>query len=146
MPKKRTFGVTLLLWMVLSLTAWGAVRFFSALRWWDVLSEFGSGLSPLYLSMTGAGWSVAGGVLLYGMWSGRRWTPSAILIAVPLWLIEYWVERIFFEAPRANLSFAVAISIFITAVAWVAANQKNTVLFFTRSEEHEQTDENPVSE
>ena len=73
MPKNRPFGVTLLLWMVLILSAWGAVRFFAALRWWNVLNEFGAKLSPLYLSVTGAVWSVAGGVLLISILRQKGW-------------------------------------------------------------------------
>jgi len=71
MPEKRPFGVTLLLWLVLSLSAWGLVRLLAALRAWDVLYEFGARLSPPYLSITGAGWAVAGGVLLWSLFSGR---------------------------------------------------------------------------
>src|SRR5829696_4038152 len=51
MPQKRPFGVTLFLWLVLSLSAWGLLRLFAAWRWWDVLTEFHARLSPLYLSI-----------------------------------------------------------------------------------------------
>jgi hypothetical protein len=70
MPRKRPFGVTLLLWLVLSLSAWGTVRLLAALRWWDVLNEFEARLSPLYLSITGAGWVLKGGELLWSLFSG----------------------------------------------------------------------------
>ena len=69
MLRKRPFGVTLLLWLVLSLSAWGAVRLFAVLRWWNVLNEFGAHLNPVYLFITGAGWIIAGGVLLWGLFS-----------------------------------------------------------------------------
>jgi len=97
MLRKRPFGVTLLLWLVLSLSAWGALRLLATLRWWDVLNEFEARLSPLYLFITGAGWIVAGVVLLWGLFSAKLWFYRAILIAISLWLVEYWVERIFFE-------------------------------------------------
>ena len=146
MPLKRPFGVTLLLWMVLSLSAWGAVRLFAALRWWDVLTEFDARLSPLYLSITGAGWVVAGGVLLSGMLMVKAWAPPAILTSFLLWLIEYWIERVFYQSFRANLLFVVMGSIIGIIVVAAAASLRSTKLFFIRSEEHEQPDENPNSE
>ena len=146
MLRKRPFGVTLLLWMVLTLLAWGAARFFATLRAWAVLIEFGSSLSPLYLSITGAGWGVAGCVLLWSMFAGKKWTRRAILTFVLIWLIEYWIERIFYQSFRANLLFVVMGSIIGIIVVAAAASLRSTKLFFIRSEEHEQPDENPNSE
>ena len=141
MPRKRSFGVTLLLWLVLSLSVWGLVRLLAALRWWDVLNEFDARLSPLYLSITGAGWAAVGGILLWGIFSGKRWTRLAIPVSVFLWLTAYWIERIFFEAPRANLSFALIASILLLTVTLVSAFNRKTKEFFIRSEEHEQPNE-----
>ena len=138
MPRKRPFGVTLLLWLVLSLSAWGLVRLIAALRWWDLLNEFGARLSPLYLSMTGAAWMVAGAVLLWGLFGGRPWTRLAIFSAICVWLIQYWIERIFFESPRANLVFALIASILLFIVTLSSALNRRTQEFFIRSEEHEQ--------
>ena len=146
MSLKRPFGVTLLLWMVLSLSAWGAVRLIATLRWWDVLNEFDARLSPVYLSITGAGWVAAGGVLLSGMLAIKAWARPAIFTSILLWLIEYWIERIFFQSSRANLSFAVTGSLIIITVATAATFTRSTKLFFIRSEAHEQPDENPNSE
>ena len=145
MPK-RPFSVTLLLWLVLSLSAWGAIRFAAALRWWDVLNEFEVSLSPVYLSMTGAGWVVAGGVLLSGIWSRKSWTRQAIITSVLLWLLEYWIERVFFQSSRANLPFALSCSVVILVLAWITTYYKSTKIFFTRSEAHEQPDENSTAE
>jgi len=139
---KRPLGVTLLLWMVLSLSVWGALRLYAALHWWDVLTEFGSRLSPVYLSITGAGWVVAGGVLVSGTLMIKAWARPAIFTSILLWLIEYWLERIFFETSRANLPFTITGSIIILLVAFIAANTRSTKLFFIRSEEHEQPHEN----
>jgi hypothetical protein len=145
MPQKRPFGVTLLLWLVLSLSAWGAVRLFAAFRWWNVLNEFGARLSPLYLSLTGAGWIVVGGLLLWSLFSGKSWARLAIPVSIFLWVLEYWVERMFFESPRANFFFALIASMLLLIVTFIGAfNQKNR-RFFTRSEEHEQPNENSDS-
>src|SRR6185503_11401449 len=102
MFRKRPFSVTLLLWLVLSLSAWGAVRLLATLRWWNVLDEFEARLSPLYLAMTGAGWMVAGALLLWGLFRGGLWISPAILVSILVWIVQYWIERMFFESPRAN--------------------------------------------
>ena len=137
MFSQRPFGVTLLLWMVLSLSAWGVIRSLAARRWWDVLYEFDSSLSPLYLLVTGAAWSIAGVVLLWSMWSAKAWSRLAVIAAVLLWLAEYWLERLFFQAPRANLPFAVALSVLLLAVTLTITSNRHTKDFLTKSEEHE---------
>lgn len=140
MFRRRPFGVTLLLWLVLSLSAWGAVRLLAALRWWNVLSEFEARLGPPYLALTGAGWMLAGAVLLWGIFSasGNLWTYRAIPAGVALWIVQYWIERIFFQAPRANVSFALIASILLLILALISAFNRRTREFFMRSEEHEQ--------
>ncbi len=146
MPLKRPFGVTLLLWMVLILSAWGVVRLFAALRWWDVLYEFENSLSPLYLSITGAGWGAAGGVVLSGILRRKPWARSAVAASVLVWLIEYWIERLVFQSSRANLTFALILSILAIVIAWILAILPSTKTFFAKSEEHEQPVEEPAPE
>jgi hypothetical protein len=139
--RKRPFGVTLLLWLVLSLTVWGAVRLLATLRWWDVLNEYEARLSPLYLIITGAGWSIAGVVFLWGLFSPKLWVSRAIPIAISLWLVQYWVERLFFESSRANLPFALIASLLLLAVTWTITFNRRIKEFFIRSEDYEHPDE-----
>lgn len=141
MPQKRPFGVTLFLWLVLSLSAWGLLRLSAALRGWDVLTQFQARLSPLYLSITGAAWAVAGAVLLWSIWAGKRWAHPAIPISICLWLVEYWIERIFFQSPRANAPFMIAISVLLLAVTFISAFNRKTRNFLIKSEEHEQPED-----
>lgn len=146
MPPKRPFGVTLFIWMVLSLSAWGAVRFSAALSWWDVLSQYRSSLSPVYLSITGVGWAVAGAVLLWKLWSGKPWARAAIPTAVTLWLVEYWTERIFFQTPRANLPFMIVFTVLLLILTFAIAIHAKTKNYFLKSEEHEQPETPTTSE
>jgi len=145
MSKKRPFGVTLFLWLVLILSAWGAIRLLAALRWWDVLHEFDARLSPLYLSITGAGWVIAGGVLLWSMWSGKAWARWAIPVSIGLWLLEYWIERLFFQSPRANLPFALIASALLLILTLTITINRNTKNFFMKSEKHEQQNKDTIS-
>ena len=145
MSKKRPFGVTLFLWMVLSLSAWGAIRLLAALRWWDVLYEFDARLSPLCLFITGAGWVLAGGILLWSIWSGKTWARWAIPVSIGIWLLEYWIERLFFQSPRANLPFALFTSALLLSFTIIITYNRNIKEFFTKSEEHEQPNEDTTS-
>ena len=144
-PRKRPFGVTLFLWMVLSLSVWGLLRFFAVQTWRGVLTEFHASLSPLYLSITGAIWAVVGGMLLWSIWAGKRWAHPAIPISIVIWLVEYWIERIFFEAPRANLPFMIAVSLVLLGVTLASTFDRKTRNFLLKSEEHEQSEEYPNS-
>jgi len=145
MPKKRPFGVTLFLWMVLCLSAWGLLRLLAVLRWWDVLDQFQSRLGPAYLAVTGAGWMVVGAVLLWSIWAGKRWAYLAVPLSIFIWLAEYWLERIFFQDQRANLTFMIAITIAIAAVTLLITFNRKTKEFLVKSEEHEQPDQDPTS-
>jgi hypothetical protein len=141
MFRRRPFGVTLLLWLVLSLSAWGAVRLIAALRLWNMLNEFEARLSPLYLSITGAGWMVVGAVLLWGVFRGNLWTYWAIPASIFLWIIQYWIERIFFQSPRANITFALIVTALLFCLTLLSVFNRKTKEFLIRSEEHEQPDQ-----
>jgi hypothetical protein len=145
MPQKRPFGVTLFLWMVLCLSAWGLLRLLGTLRWWDVLEQFNSSLSPQYLAITGTAWMVAGLVLLWSIYAGKRWAYLALPLSIFIWLAEYWLERIFFQDPRANLSFMIAVTMAISALTLVITYNKRTKEFLLKSEDHEQPDQDPTS-
>lgn len=140
-PKKRPFGVTLLLWLVLSLSVWGSLRLSGALRGWEVLNQFHARLGPLYLSITGVVWALAGAVLLWSIWTGKRWALPAIPISICIWLAEYWIERIFFQSPRANAPFMIAVSVFLVAVTCISAFHRKSRNFLMKSEAHEQPED-----
>ncbi len=141
MFRRRPFGVTLLLWLVLSLSAWGAVRLIAALRFWNILNEFEARLSPLYLSITGAGWMVAGALLLWGLFRGTIWTYWAIPVSITLWIVQYWTERIFFQSSRANVRFALLFTVLLFVLTLTSVFNRKTKEFLIRSEDHEQPDQ-----
>ena len=110
----------------------------ATLRWWNVLDEFEARLSPLYLAITGAGWMVAGALLLWGLFRGGLWISPAILASILVWIVQYWIERMFFESPRANLVFALIVTVGLFIVTFISAFNRKTNEFLIRSEEHEQ--------
>lgn len=145
MPQKRPFGVTLFIWMVLFLSAWGAVRLVAAMTWWEVLYRFDASLSPLYLSISGAAWAVAGLVLLWSIWAGKSWSYLALPSSMFLWLAAYWVERIFFQVPRPNLTFMIAATVVVSAITLIIMFNRRTKEFLLKSEAHEQPDQDSTS-
>ena len=131
--------------MVLCLSAWGLLRLLGALRWWDVLAQFNASLCPAYLAITGAAWLVAGVVLFWSIWAGKRWAYLAIPISIFIWLAEYWLERIFFQDPRANLAFMIAITLAISVITLLITFNRRTKEFLQKSEDYEQPDQDPKS-
>jgi hypothetical protein len=139
MLAKRPFGVTLIAWLVLMLIVWGVARCLAALQNWNTLIELKSSLSPLYLSVTGSGWGVAGGVLLWSLLTVRAWSRKAIIAATLIWLLEYWIERdLFYRSTNPNGLFALTMSIVLLGSVLIVMLQKNTQNFFTKSEAYEQ--------
>lgn len=141
MRPNRPFGVTLLLCMVLMLTAWGATRVAAALRWWDVLVEFGSRLSPGYFAVTGSIWAVAGVALCWGIIARSGTIRLRLASAAGLWQAQWWIERVFFQSERSNLPFALIASAVILLIAAIILLHASTIRYFSISEEHEQADQ-----
>jgi hypothetical protein len=125
------------------LSAWGLIRFAAALRWWDVLYEFDARLNPLYLSITGAGWGVAGGVLFWIILNRKPGSRTAVLASAIVWQAELWIERLFLPSPASNLPFAITLSCVLIGVIIVTALHRSTRYYLNKSEEHEQPDQHP---
>ena len=123
---QRPFSVTLLLGLVLILSAWGAVRFTAALQWWNVLNEFDSRLSPVYLAATGVSLCIIGLVLLWGVFSRKTWSRMAVMAGVIVWQVELWIERMLFESQVASTPFAVTVSALVIGVIIALTVHKST--------------------
>ncbi|MCC6299147.1 MAG: hypothetical protein IT314_07605 [Anaerolineales bacterium] len=146
MPRNRPVSVTLLLLLVLMLSTWGALRFAAALRWRGVLNEFDASLSPLYLSISGAVFCVAGGVLFWGALARRQWFRSTLLAAAILWYCQYWIERLFFQTAQANTGFVLIATTLFLAMVIVGSNLQSARDYFLKSEAHEQADPSSKTE
>ena len=128
------------------LSVWGALRFAAALRWWDVLTEFESRLSPMYLALSGAAFCVAGGVLYWAAHTRRRWFRSALLVAAVLWYGQFWIERSLYPMAQANTGFVLIATTLLLAVVIVGSTLQVTRKYFLKSEAHEHADPTPKTE
>ena len=108
---QKNIRVTLLLWLVLSLTVMNMLRLWTALSWRIVLDEFGT-RPGLAISLTGSStFSVIGLVLVCGIWQKKTWTAGLVAASGTGYTIWYWTERFLFQEPRSNIPFAVSLNL-----------------------------------
>lgn len=133
------FRVTLLLWLVLILTAWNILRVSTSLAWRNTLSEFSSQPVAGIITVSGIIWVVMGFVILWGIWQNKAWTLKLLLGAAAGYTVWYWCERLIWQAARPNWPFAVIVNIALLLF----------ILFTTKSfsrEAHERKIENRTIE
>ena len=136
---KQPFRVTLLLWLVLTLTTWNFIRFWTALEWREVLNEFSSQPTSTVITASGAVWMVTGIFILWSIWQRKAWAAKLLLGASAGYTVWYWSERIIWQSPHPNWPFAVIVNLVLLGF----------ILFATKSlsrEAYEQKNENPKSE
>lgn len=101
MPRRRPKSVTLFAGLVLIVAVFYLIRFFQAVQRWDVLEAW-LPFSPAYLAGTGLVWAIVGIVLVPGIWMGRTWTRTGMNIALGLYEVYYWGERLWLTTQRLH--------------------------------------------
>jgi hypothetical protein len=134
---KRPFGVTILLWLVLSLTAWSSLRLYSAIQWWDVLLEFASPPGPWYIAISGGIWLIASLALLWGLWQATAWIRYAFLGAGASFTVWYWSDRFLFQISNTNWLFALVTNILLLIILSVCVFVPSTKTFLSKREAHD---------
>ncbi len=136
---KRPFRVTLLLWLVLILTTWNFIRFWTALAWREVLNEFSSQPASAIITVSGAVWMFIGIFILWSIWQRKAWAAKLLLGASAGYTVWYWSEWLIWQNPHPNWPFAVIVNLVLLGF----------ILFTTKSlsrEAYEQKNENPKPE
>ncbi len=141
---KFSFQVTLLLWLVLILTAWNTVRFATGMIWHDTLETYAPHPGPAYIAATGALWALAGLFLLWSWWNRRPYMRTALLVASGLYTAGNWTDRLFVQAEvRSNWPFDLLITIILlTYVSVVVFNPKN-LNYFQREPYERESESHP---
>ena len=134
---KRPFSVTILLWLVLSLTAWSGMRLASAILWWRTLIEFASSPGPLYIAISGGIWLMAGIGLLWGMWQAKAWIRYALLGAGAGFGVWYWCDRLLLQSARENWPFALGATVLLLILVMICVVHPRTKAFFTQRESYD---------
>jgi hypothetical protein len=133
---KLPFRVTLLLWLVLTLSAWNGLRLWTALTWHNIVDEFSGQPSSAIIAISGAVWMVTGFILIWGIWQNKTWAAKMLLGASAGYTFWYWSERLIWHTPHPNWLFAVIVNLGLLAF----------ILFTTKPltrETHERKNENP---
>ena len=123
----RPTGVTLLAVGVLIIAVYHLVRLAQAIAQWQTLAGIRDFL-PLYLSLSGAFWGIAGLVLSWGLWSGRSWAPRLTRWAALLFAAHYWVDRLFLQTSAGqsvNTLFVTAMTLILIGwIFWILSRRK----------------------
>jgi hypothetical protein len=134
--KKLPFRVTLLYWLVLTLSAWNGLRVWTALAWHNVLDEFSAQPASMITAVSGAFWMVTGIILLWSIWQEKAWATKMLFGVAAGYSVWYWSERLLWQNPHPNWLFAVIVNLGLIIF----------ILFTSKSlsrEAHERNNENP---
>jgi hypothetical protein len=134
---RRPFSVTILLWLVLSLTVWSGLRLATAIQWWRTLLEFATPPGPIYIAVSGGIWLVVGIALLWGMWRIRVWVRYALIGAGAGFTAWYWCDRLLLQSARENWPFTTGATILLLIVVIVCIVHPRTKDFFTQRENYD---------
>jgi len=126
------FRVTVLLWMVLTLTVWNALRLWTAFAWRERLAEFASVPGPVYIGITGAIWLILGSLVLWSLWMATRWRRMLVLASALLYTVWYWGDRLLFQPGRADWLFSAVVNLLLLLHVFYALNSD-----YFRREAHE---------
>jgi hypothetical protein len=132
--RKRPTRVTLLAWLVLSLTAWNGLRLISAIVQWDLLREYAPLPGPFYIAASGAFWFLVGLPLVWGLLRGKSWSRTMVIIAAVCYAGWYWFDRLTLQFPRPNWPFALAVSLLLLGFTCFAVFYRRSVTFFRQRE------------
>ncbi|RJP54508.1 MAG: hypothetical protein C4583_02565 [Anaerolineaceae bacterium] len=143
---KRPFAVTTLLFLVLCLTVWNAIRLYAAIADWDALTEFAPRPGPLYISITASFWTLSGVVLWMALRRRNPRSRSYFAIYVLGYTLWWWADRLLLQITSPNWPFAAGLTVFLLGVITLDLFNKKATSYFRQRETHEQTptDSNPA--
>ncbi len=98
---KRPRSVTLLIVIVLIITVINIIRLVLSISYWNFLGTH-SGISPIYLAVTGLVWTAAGVRLVWGLWKAKNWAPRLMQTVALTYALYYWLDHIFLMDRRVN--------------------------------------------
>lgn len=111
--KKLSFRVTLLLLLVLSLTAWNILRLWTVFAWRSALTEFAGGQISAVIAISAAVWIAAGLAVMWSILQEKSWAANLLAGAASAYSVWYWVERLAWQNPRRNWVFAVIVNLIL---------------------------------
>lgn len=137
--------ITLLLWLVLIITALNAVRLITAIFWGRTLQPYISLPGVYYVAISGGVWTLAGLLVLGSFWRRARYTHLVFLAGAVCYTSWLWADRLLLQsAPSANWPFMLAGTIVLLGyTAAVVLDPRNRAYF--RKESYERKPEESAS-
>jgi hypothetical protein len=133
MRRKLPIHVTLWLCLVFYLTCWQVIRFATGITWSDTLKIYEPHFVPLYITISGAFWTLTSLFLSWSMWHGQRWTRMAFMIASSLYAAWVWVDRLFVQTQiRANWPFDLLLTIVLFVFTIIVLLDPRNKTYFER--------------
>ena len=125
--------ITLLLWLVLIITAWNFIRLVTSITWHGTLETYAPRPGPFYIGVTGATWTLAGLCILWGFIRGARWTRMVLLIASFAYSVWDWADKLFVQAQlRANWQFDLLTTILLFSFMSVVVLDPHNQIYFMK--------------
>ena len=129
--KSRPFSVTLLVFGVLIIAGTNLYRCVEALLQWRFLAELLPTL-PLYQSLSGAFWGLAGIPIAWGLWRGARRAARLTPYAAITYAIYAWIDRLALRTGLQgyDLPFAAGTTIVVLASMFYILSRPRVKSFF----------------
>ena len=89
--------ITLLLWLVLIITALNLVRLLTAAAWRHTLETYVPGALVTYIAISGAAWVLVGLFVLWYFWRGGRRTRTVFLLAAVSYGVWILADRLLMQ-------------------------------------------------
>ena len=118
---KRPFSVTLLACCVLLLAAWNVWRAILAAQRYEFMRDLNVGTPAILLIVIGAAWAIGFAIAAFGLWRLRAWGRHWMLIAIVLYQLNLWIERLTLERTSYELLTRpadLAVSLLIIIAIW----------------------------
>ncbi len=139
---KPPFPVTLLLVMVLCLTAWNALWLGSALVSWQALAELVGPAGLIYIVLKATLWTIAGGLIGQRICGRRPHSRRWLAVYLFGYLAWFWLDRVWFGAIAPNWPcLSVLTSVVVVLIVYNLLHPK-TAHYFHQRENHEQPQSN----
>ena len=130
--KKNPFSVTILLYLVLSLTVWSALRLVASIQWWRTLQAYTATVLLLYMAVSAGIWLAAGVSLQWGLWRKKAWARKALFGAGAGFAVWYWCDRLFVQWPHNNWMFALGATLLYLIIGMIGLMHPKTKKYLQR--------------
>jgi hypothetical protein len=143
---KRPFSATTLLFVVLCLTAWNAIRLYAAISDWDSLAEFSPRPGPIYIAATASFWILSGLALFNFLRRPNIRAQTFSAMYVFGYIAWAWTDRLLLQQARPNWPFALSMTLAFVILFSLLLFDKTLRNYYQQRETHDQqnTDSNPA--